>query len=123
MFLSLQLNSLKDRLRCWKEVTAREFPNRPDLLQQIPDPDLISIDKLGENGVITKDTCNAAQKTRRILVKTIKGTAHEMDCMHHLRCVWINGVAKPSVLSCRNICMIPSTTFPISFESHLILPT
>ena len=72
----------------------REFTDRPDLLLLIPDPDSINIDKLGDGGTITTDTCNAAQKVCRLLVEYINGTVNEQDCMHHLKNVWINGVAK-----------------------------
>ena len=89
-----QLNKLKERLARWKEVTESEFPNRPDLLDLIPSSESINIDKLGEGGAINTDTCNAAQKNRRILVDYINGNVNEQDCMQHLRNVWINGVAK-----------------------------
>ena len=65
-----------------------------DLLDLIPKPDSIDIDKLDNGGTITTDTCNAAQKVRRLLVEHINGTVNEQDCMQHLRNVWINGVAK-----------------------------
>ena len=55
-----QLDKLKDRLKRWKEVKMREFTDRPDLLLLIPDPDRINIDKLGDGGTITTNTCNAA---------------------------------------------------------------
>ena len=60
----------------------------------IPQPDSINIGKLGEGGTITTDTCNAAQKVRRLLVEHINGHVNGQDCIHHLRNVWINGVAK-----------------------------
>ena len=93
----MQLDNLKIRLNRWREITAREFPGRPDLLDRIPKADGISITKLGNGGAITTDTCNAARKTRRILVDLCKddaGAVYEQDCMHHLRNVWINGAAK-----------------------------
>ena len=89
-----QLDKLKDRLKRWKEVTKREFPDRPDLLHLIPDPDSINIDKLGDGGTIATNTCNAAQKVRRLLVEYSNGPVTEKDCMQHPRNVWINGVAK-----------------------------
>ena len=67
----------------------------------IPYPDNIVINKLGDGGTITTDTCNTARKIRRILVKAIYGCVNEQDCMQHLRNVWINGVAK-SVLKFMN---------------------
>ena len=72
----------------------RKFPDRPDILLLIPNPDRINIDKLGDGGTMTTDTCNAAQKVRQLLVEYINGTVNEQDCMQHLRNVWINGVAK-----------------------------
>ena len=72
-------------------VVNREFPN---YVHSLPSPDEIDIVKLGKGGAITTDTCNAAMKTRRILVKRIGGTVHEMDCMHHLRNVHLKGVEK-----------------------------
>ena len=63
----------------------------------IPDADKIDIKKLTD-GAVTTDTCNSAQKTRRILVGIVSqidgGVVHEQDCFHHLRNVWINRVAK-----------------------------
>ena len=69
-----QLYKLKDRLKLWKEITMREFTDRPDILLLITDPDSINIDKLGDGGTITTDTCNAAQKFCRLLVEYINGT-------------------------------------------------
>ena len=60
----------------------------------IPQPYSINIDKLGEGGTITTDTCNAAQKVRRLLVEDINGHLNGQYCMQHVRNVWINGVAK-----------------------------
>ena len=90
----LQLDKLKHRLLRWHEITEKEFPGRYDLLELIPKSDSINIDKLGHRGTITTDTCNAAQKVRRLLVEHINGHINEQDCMQHLRNVWINGVAK-----------------------------
>ena len=93
--IKLQMDGLKKRLSRWREVTAREFPDRPDLLDMIPAPDGISIKKLNK-GTINTDTCNAAQKDRRLLVQEAGDdvTIYQQDCMQHLRCVWINGVSK-----------------------------
>ena len=85
---------LKDSLKRWKELTMREFSDRPDLLLLIPDPDSVNIDKLGGGGTITTDTCNAAQNICQLLVECINSTVHEQYCMQHLRNVWINGVSK-----------------------------
>ena len=74
-----------------REVIAKEFP---DYDYGIPEPESININKLGDGGVLTTDTCNSAQKTRRLLVEIIGGLVHEIDCFHHLRNVWFKGVEK-----------------------------
>ena len=60
----------------------------------IPQPIRINIDKLREGGTITTDTYNTAQKVCSLLVEHINGHVNKQNCMHHLRNVWINGVAK-----------------------------
>ena len=85
-----QINSLKHRLERLIDVVRAKYPDKVHL---IPTPDSISIDKLGNDGVVITDTCNGAQKLRRILVDRIDG-AHDMDCMNHLRNVWIGGMEK-----------------------------
>ena len=78
----MQLVKLKQRLVKWREVTAIEFPDRPDLLDFIPTGDEIDISKL-KDGTLTTDTCNSVQKVRQILVELI-GQVHEQDCFNHL---------------------------------------
>ena len=87
----------------WKEITGKEFTGWSDLVHLIPKPDSINIDKLGNRGTIATNTCNAAQKVRRLLVKHINGNVNEHDYMQHLRNVWINGVAiNLSINSCQD---------------------
>jgi hypothetical protein len=85
-----KINSLKHRLQRLIEVVAAKHPDKVHL---IPTPDSISIDKLGNDGVVMTDTCNGAQKLRRLLVDRIDGS-HDLDCMNHLRNVWIGGMEK-----------------------------
>lgn len=59
----------------------------------IPLPAQIDIQKLGHGGVITTDTCNQAQKVRRILCEIVVG-ALDYDCMNHLRNVWFGSMEK-----------------------------
>ena len=92
--VTIQLTKLKHHLQRWKQFTAREFPDRSNLLGMIPSPDSIDINKLGGDCTITTDTCKPAHKVRRLLVKHIDGCFNEQDCMQHLRNVWNNGVAK-----------------------------
>ena len=60
--VTIQLTNIKHNLQQWKIVTAREFPYRSNLLDMIPSPGSIEINKLGEGGTITTDTCNAARR-------------------------------------------------------------
>ena len=65
------MNLLKKRLRRLREVVDERFPDKSRMLPS-------------ENNM----------KTRRILVERIEGTIHEMDCVHHLRNVWLGDVEK-----------------------------
>ena len=81
------------------KIVNNEYPNGNF---DLPLPESINISKLGHGGAITTDTCNSAQKTRRILVDNVGGRVHEMDCMHHLRNVWFHGVEKSLTLHLNN---------------------
>ena len=52
-------------------MTQREFPDRDNLFQYIPAPENFDIVKMGNNGDITSDTCNAAKKARRQFYKSV----------------------------------------------------
>ena len=65
----------------------------PDDVGLVPSPDGIDIQKLGNGGTFMSDTCNAAQKLRRILVELVDG-AYDLDCMNHLRNVWFGSMEK-----------------------------
>ena len=72
------------------EIVQCDFP---DLIEMVPSPDDIDIKKLGDHaGHIMTDSCNAAQKARRLLQHKIGGNVYELDCHHHLRNVWIKGM-------------------------------
>ena len=88
----MQFDNLKQKLSRWKHKTATEFPGRADLVDMIPDPKGIGIEKLGLGGLVNTDTCAATQKERRLIVETVGGRCHEQDCWNHLRNVWINGM-------------------------------
>jgi hypothetical protein len=74
-----------------KQIVLRDYP---ELLESIPSPDGIEIKKLGQHGLIMTDSCNAAQKVRRLLQYEIGGIIFEFDCHHHLCNVWIKGMKK-----------------------------
>ena len=86
-----KINSLKNRLQRLHKIA---FTNYPELVDSIPSPDGIDITKLHEHGMIMMDSCNVAQKARRLLQHQIGGDIFEMDCHHHLRNVWIKGMEK-----------------------------
>ena len=72
-----------------------------DNIDLVPEADKIDVAKLCNGANITTDTCNVAQKLRRILVETIGGCC-EFDCMHHLCTVWFRNMEKKltSQLNC-----------------------
>ena len=98
----------RDLLRNWREVTARMFPNRQDLLDQLPLPLKLTLARFHNKGWIMTDTCNTARKFRRLLREHIVRLAKEenpditeeeinvleADCWHHLRNVWLKEVVK-----------------------------
>ncbi len=88
---SAKINSLKERLLQLQQVVLRDYPQ---LHESIPSTDGINIKKLGQHGLIMTNSCNAAQKARRLLQHKIGGTVFELDCHHHLRNVWIQGMEK-----------------------------
>ena len=90
--LLAKVESLKHRLLRLHEVMDKRFPGNP---HSIPLPAQIDIQKLGHGGVITTDTCNQAQKVRRILCEIVVG-ALDYDCMNHLRNVWFGSMEKTS---------------------------
>ncbi len=70
----------------------------PELVHLVPCKTNIDINKLGDGGQITSDTCNGAQKIQQILTKMIDGS-YDYDCMHHLCNVWFGGMEKKLTLS------------------------
>jgi hypothetical protein len=79
---------LKRRLERLLNAVKERVPQKAAL---IPSPDGIDLNKLGFDGVAMTDTCNTAQKLRRILVDRIDGMI-DLDCTNHLRNVWLGGV-------------------------------
>jgi hypothetical protein len=85
-----QLDLLRDRLERLRKCIAE---NHPDKVELVPSPDSIDIDKLGGGGVVMTNTCNTAQKLRRILVEASDDIL-DLDCMNHLRNVWVGNMEK-----------------------------
>ena len=67
--------------------------NSPGDVGLVPLADKIDVKKLSDGANVQTDTCNAAQKLRRILVVIVDG-CYEYDCMHHLRNVWFGNMEK-----------------------------
>ena len=63
----------------------------PELVDLIPSPMEINMDKLDGGSVMT-DTCNSAQKCNRLLASVINGTVYSLFCHNHLRNVWVKNV-------------------------------
>ena len=63
-------------------MTAHDFPEMINSI--LPQLNNINLEKLGDNGSVMTDTCNGAQKTNRLIVQSIEGTAHSMYCYNHL---------------------------------------
>jgi len=90
ILILFQVNPLKHRLDRLREVMEEEFPGFESL---VPSSAGIDAKKLGNGAAISTDTCNTAQKTRRILTEEISGS-YDYDCMHHLRNIWIGNMEK-----------------------------
>ena len=94
----------RDLLNNWRDMTRRMLPYRQDLLDKLSDPMKLTLARFSENGWLMTDTCNTAQKSRKLLRKVIEAEAkdngmtedeiniYEADCWHHLRNMWIWGV-------------------------------
>ena len=54
-----------------REITKREYLGRQDLLDIIPSPCQLLIEKIAKGGWIMTYTCNAARKCRRLLFEAI----------------------------------------------------
>ena len=86
--ITKQINSLKQRLERLIEVVEHHHPT---FEHNLPSPSGIDIGKLGNNGLVMTDSCNAAQKARRIMKFKIGGKVLDIDCYHHLRNIWVKG--------------------------------
>ena len=75
-------------LKCWRDVTEREYP---DFVELLPRPEDIHLNKLVNGGIITNG-CNAAQLTSKRFSKKVKGKTHNLLCHNHLRNVWVKNV-------------------------------
>ena len=96
-----KINSLKDRLIQLGEVMD-EISTSTEDSELVPSPDKIDVFKQLIGALLTTDTCNAAQKLRRVIIEDIPG-ALQFDCMHHLRNVWFGNMEKQLTSTLNNI--------------------
>ncbi len=61
----------------WRNKTADMFPNKPNLLDMIPQSTELTLAKLGKGGCVSTDNCNAARKFHTLLIGLIKETCVE----------------------------------------------
>lgn len=90
-------------LEKWCHETVYMFPNRPDLLEGLPDPSSMDIIRM-LGGMISHDNCNAARAGGKRLQSLILQLAEEKNipvderllfqgsCHNHLRNTWMDAV-------------------------------
>ena len=94
-----------DQITAWRNVTAREYHGRDDLLDKIPKAVNFSLVKLSEGGWVITNACNPVVHFVAYLLKAsikqiaeAEGTNPDAieivhgDCWHHLRNVWFGKV-------------------------------
>ena len=92
-------------LEGWRKVAARMFPNDPSLLDEIPVPNRLGLERLAsEKAWILTDGCPTTTLFCKLFKEHIQSVAehmgmtpeqiviYEMDCFQHLRCVWAGRV-------------------------------
>ena len=85
----------------WAELYEKMYQSDD---HAIPDENSMNIGKLSHGGDINLDTCNAARKTRRLLIDAVEQVALamstyneevlEVDCWGHLWHVWLGVMTK-----------------------------
>ena len=93
-------------LEKWRLVTSELYPDRSDLLDQIPRAGELTLSKLAKEGFTMTDTCSTTQKIQRLISEAIDDIAskeglspdeikvRQSHCWQHLRNVWFGGVSK-----------------------------
>lgn len=87
----LSFQSGRIMIQRWRDLTAKLYPNRPDLLERIPKAHELTLAKLAHGGCVMTDTCNAARKYRRLLMEAIKQIAEEDGMTVEQIAVWEAG--------------------------------
>lgn len=68
-------------LQKWRNVTAKMYPDRPDLLLSeksgLPEKAQLTLAKLGKGGGVMTDGCSKARKERQLVVTMITTAAEE----------------------------------------------
>ena len=71
----------RELLKNWCDVTCCMFPDQQDLLDKLPDTMNLTLARLVEHGWLMTDTCNTAQKFRKLLREVIEAEAKENGMM------------------------------------------
>ena len=71
------LQTGRQMLDIWRDLTSRMHLNWPDLLARIPQANGLTIVKIADGGWVMTDNCNAARKYCMLIVKTINQIAEE----------------------------------------------
>ena len=85
----------------WRIVARRMFPDDESLMEEIPQPEKLSLSRLAREKIwILTDGCPAATKFRRLFAEAIAEAgkrigmtdeqivSYTVDCWQHMRCVW-----------------------------------
>ena len=63
----------------------------PDLIDLLPSPQDINLNKL-QGGAVMTDTCNSAKLMNRKLCTEVGGKVYSLLCHNHLRNVWVKNI-------------------------------
>ena len=91
---TLQLNSLKDRLKRLRDHFSSKHPDCHDLIVIIPSPDGIDLQKNLAHSVWTTDTCQDATLVCTIAVENFGDGVIQQYCHNHMQNVWVGGLEK-----------------------------
>ena len=103
----------------WRNLTAKLYPNRPDLLAQIPMAHELTLAKLAKGGWVMTDTCNAARLYRRLLMESIKQVAKEDGMTSEQITVWEAGAPFRYLLYLRYLPILTHSIIPIRLLATL----
>ena len=78
------LQTGRQMLDIWRDLTSRMHLNWPDLLARIPQANGLTIVKIADGGWVMTDNCNAARKYCRLLVESINQISEEKGILKEI---------------------------------------